>query len=63
MSTPQMHVVLILFGKGHCVLKWGFTWTFSGNQVEINVWTKFYKILLVFEVPYRPRVKEIPGKG
>ena len=19
-------------GRGHCVLKWGFTWTFLGNQ-------------------------------
>ena len=29
-------------GEGHCVLKWGFTWTFPGNQesrcnIEINV--------------------------
>ena len=24
----------------------------SGCNIEINVWTHFYKILLVFEVPY-----------
>ena len=22
----------ILIMRGHCVLKWGFTWTFPGNQ-------------------------------
>ena len=24
--------VLLLFEGGHCVLKWGFTWTFPGDQ-------------------------------
>ena len=28
----------------------------------MNVWVRFYKILLVFEVPYRPLVKGMPGK-
>ena len=38
----------------HCVLKLGFTWTFPGNH---DATLKHYKILLVFEVPYRPWVK------
>ena len=28
----------------------------------MNVWSHFYNILLVFEVPYWPWVKEMPGK-
>ena len=35
----------------------------SRCNIEINVCDHFYKILLVFGVPYRPRVKWIPGKG
>ena len=31
--------------------------------IEINVWAHFYKILLVFEVLYRPRVKWMPVKS
>ena len=34
----------------------------SRCNIEINVWAHFYKILSVFEVPYRPRVKGMPGK-
>ena len=34
----------------------------SRCKIEIHVWAHFYKILLVFEVPYWPRVKEMPGK-
>ena len=30
---------------------------------EIKVWAHFYKILLVFEVPYQPQVKGMPGKS
>ena len=30
--------------------------------IEINVWAHSYKILLVFEVPYGPRVKGMPKK-
>ena len=33
----------------------------SRCNIEINVWAHFYKILLVFEVPYRPGVKWMPG--
>ena len=29
----------------------------SWYNIEIKVWAHFYKILLVFEVPYRARVK------
>ena len=29
----------------------------SRCNIEINVWAHFYKILLVFEVPYQPQVK------
>ena len=49
----------------HCVLKWGFTWDIfweSRCNIEMNVWAHFLKILLVFEVPYGPRVKMMPGK-
>ena len=57
-----MEQVLLLIhpksGGGHCVLKWGFMRTFPGNQDG----TLKYKILLVFEIPYQPRVKEMPGK-
>ena len=35
----------------------------SRCNIEINVWAHFYKILLVFEVPYRPQVKGMPGKS
>ena len=38
---------------------------FLGIKMEHwnNVWAHFYKILLVFEVPYWPRVKGMPGKS
>ena len=44
-------------------ISWESRW-----NIEINIWGHFYKILLVFEVPYRPRVKgmlKLPkvGKG
>ena len=35
----------------------------SRFSIEINVWMLHYKILLVFEVPYQPRVKEMPEEG
>ena len=35
----------------------------SRCSIEINVWDHFYKILLVFEVPYWPQVKGMPGKS
>ena len=35
----------------------------SRCNIEINVWAHFYKLLLVFEVPYWPRVKWMPGKS
>ena len=35
----------------------------SRCNIEINIWTPFYKILSVFKVPYRPRVKGMPGKS
>ena len=38
-------------------ISWESTW-----NIEINVWGHFYNILLVFEVPCRPRVKGMPGK-
>ena len=50
----------------HCVLKWGFyaniSWE-SRCNIEIYVWAHFYKILLVFEVPYQPWVKGMSGKS
>ena len=39
-------------------ISWESRW-----NIEINVWAHFYKILLVFEVPYRPRVKWMSGKA
>ena len=35
----------------------------SRCYIEINIWAHFYKILLLFEVPYRPGVKAMPGKS
>ena len=35
----------------------------SRCNIEINVWAYFYKFLLVFEVPYRPQNKGMPGKS
>ena len=35
----------------------------SRCNIEINVWAHFYKILLLFEVPYWPRVKGMPVKS
>jgi hypothetical protein len=35
----------------------------SRRNIEINVWAHFYKILLVFEVPYWPQVKWMPEKS
>ena len=32
----------------------------SRCNTGINVWDSFYKILLVFEVPYQSRVKGMP---
>ena len=44
----------------------GLSWESKCN-IQINVWAQFYKILLDFEVPYQPRVKELKlpkvGKG
>ena len=51
-------------GTGPCVLKWGFTWTCPGNKdatLKQMSELSFYKILLVFEVPYQPRVKRMSG--
>ena len=35
----------------------------SRHNIEINVWAHFNKILLAFEVPYRPRVNWMPEKS
>ena len=35
----------------------------SRCNIEINVWAQFFKTLLFLEVPYRPQVKGMPGKG
>ena len=35
----------------------------SRCYIEINIWAQFYKILLLFEVPYWPGVKAMPGKS
>ena len=35
----------------------------SRCNIEINVWAHFYEILLLFEVPYWPWVKGMPGKS
>ena len=40
----------------------GISWESKCN-IEIDVCAHFYKILLVFEVPYQPRVKWLPGKS
>ena len=45
---------------------WNRTRTFPGNQdatLKLVYELTFIKILLVFEVPYWPRVKRMPGKG
>ena len=39
-------------------ISWESRW-----NIERNVWAHFYKILLVFEVPYQPWVKRMPGKS
>ena len=31
----------------------------SRCNIEINVWAHFYKILLVFEVPYQPYLRKL----
>ena len=53
-------------GGGALCVEMGFyadiSWK-SRCNIEINVWVHFYKILLVCEVPYRPRVKWMPGKA
>ena len=52
-------------GEGALCVDMGFyediSWE-SRCNIEINVWPHFYKILLVFEVPYRPWVKGMPQK-
>ena len=35
----------------------------SKCNIEINVWAQFNKIVLVFEVPYWPQDKGMPGKS
>ena len=54
------------WGAGALCVEMGFyadiSWK-SRCNIEINVWAHFYKILLVFEVPYWPRVKKMPGKS
>ena len=35
----------------------------SRCKIKINVCAHFYKISLLFEVPYGPRVKGMPGKS
>ena len=51
-------------GPGALCVEMGFyadiSWESRWN-IEINVWAQFYKILLVFEVSYQPRVKGMPG--
>ena len=42
------------------MLKWGFMRTFPGNQ-DAKFKYHFYKILLVFELPYQSQVKGMPG--
>ena len=53
-------------GEGALCVEMGFyadiSWE-SRCNIEINVRPQFYKILLVFEVPYQPRVKGMPGKS
>ena len=52
-----------LEGGGALCVEMGFYADISKESrcnFEINVWTHFYKILLVFEVPQRPRVKGMP---
>jgi hypothetical protein len=44
--------------KFYAEISWESRW-----NIEINVWPHFYKILLVFEVPYWPRAKGMPGKN
>ena len=31
-SPNQVIKIIFCQGEGHCVLKWGFTWTFPGYQ-------------------------------
>ena len=50
----------------YCVLKWVLTWSFLGNQdATLKQMSEliFDKILLVFELPYWPQVKGMPGKS
>ena len=53
-------------GWGALCVEMGFyadmSWE-SRCNIEINVWAHFYKILFVFEVPYWPQVKGMPGKS
>ena len=53
-------------GVGALFVEMGFytdiSWE-SKCKIEINISADFYKILLVFEVPYQPRLKGMPGKS
>ena len=52
-----------IWGRGHRVLKWGFTWTLGIKMQHWNKCAHFYKILFVFEVPNQPRVKGMSAKS
>ena len=56
----------IMRGEGALCVEMGFYvdifWESKCN-IEINAWAQFYKILLVFEVPYQPLVKGMPVKS
>ena len=65
-STEPSEPVEVWRGGGLlCVEMWFYadiSWE-SRCNIEINVWAHLYNILLVFEVPYQPRVKGMPGKA
>ena len=35
----------------------------SRCNIEINVWAHIYRILIVYEAPYRPQVEGMPRKS
>ena len=63
---PSSAVFFSLFLLGSLCVQMGFyadiSWKSKCN-FEINVWAQFYKILVIFVVPYQPQVKMMPEKG
>ena len=66
MGMSRNYVASVWGKAGALCVEMGFymdiSWESRCNN-EINVWAHSDKILLVFEVPYQPRVKGMPEKS